>query len=152
MSTGVTMSASRQRIVVGVDGSEHSEGALRWALGQARLSGASVEAVTAWRFPTTYSLATIVPDIDLEAEARHMLADALAKIVGDTPGVQVLQLVGEGPPAEVLLRAAKGADLLVVGSRGQGGFASAVLGSVSLACVLNAPCPVLVHCPPSDTP
>ncbi|MBO0806078.1 MAG: universal stress protein [Nocardiopsaceae bacterium] len=151
------MSVSQQRIVVGVDGSEHSKAALRWAIGQARLTGASVDAMTAWRYPATYSLATIVPDIDMEEEARHMLSQALAEVVGDSPTggpgvspgkncaeVQVQQLVSEGPPQGVLLRAARDADLLVVGSRGQGGFASAILGSVSLACVLNAPCPVLV--------
>lgn len=138
------MSASQQRIVVGVDGSEHSKAALRWAVGQARLTGASVDAVTAWRYPTTYGLATIVPDIDMPGEATQMLSDSLAKVVGDAPGAEVRQLVSEGPPAAVLLGAAKDADLLVVGSRGQGGFASAVLGSVSLACVLNSPCPVLV--------
>jgi nucleotide-binding universal stress UspA family protein len=139
------MPESEQRIVVGLDGSEHSQGALRWALVQARLTGASVDAVTAWRYPTTYGLATVVPDIDLEAEATQMLTDTMAKIAGDFPGARVQQLVGEGPPAAVLLRAAADADLLVVGSRGQGGFASAVLGSVSLACVLNAPCPILVY-------
>jgi nucleotide-binding universal stress UspA family protein len=139
------MPESEQRIVVGLDGSEHSQGALRWALGQALLTGASVDAVTAWRYPTTYGLATVVPDIDLEAEATQMLTESLAKIAGDFPGARVQQLVGEGPPAAVLLRAAADADLLVVGSRGQGGFASAVLGSVSLACVLNAPCPILVY-------
>ncbi|MBO0821635.1 MAG: universal stress protein [Nocardiopsaceae bacterium] len=139
------MPESQQRIVVGIDGSDHSRGALRWALGQSRLTGALVDAVTAWRYPTTYGLATIVPDIDLEAEATQMLSDALAKIADEFPGARVQQLVGEGPPAAVLLRAAADADLLVVGSRGQGGFASAVLGSVSLACVLNAPCPVLVY-------
>lgn len=139
------MSASQKRVVVGVDGSEHSKGALRWAVDYARDAGASVDAVTAWRFPTTYGLATLVPDIDLEDEARHMLTESLEKIVGDAPGVPVQQLVGEGPPASVLLRAAEGADLLVIGSRGLGSFKSAVLGSVSLSCVLNAPCPVLVH-------
>lgn len=145
------MPESEQRIVVGLDGSEHSQGALRWALGQALLTGASVDVVTAWRYPTTYGLATVVPDIDLEAEATQMLTESLAKIAGDFPGARVQQLVGEGPPAAVLLRAAADADLLIVGSRGQGGFASAVLGSVSLACVLNAPCPVLVYRdPPAD--
>ena len=62
----------------------------------------------------------------------------------EAAGVEVRELVGEGPPAKVLLESAKDADLLVIGSRGRGGFASAVLGSVSLACVLHARCPVLV--------
>lgn len=138
------MPASQQRYVVGIDGSEQSTGALRWALRQARLSGASVDMVTAWRFPASYGMAIIGGDLGLEAEARTMLAEVLGQVEDDASGVQVRELVGEGPPVQVLLEAAKDADLIVVGSRGRGGFASAVLGSVSLACVLNAPCPVVV--------
>jgi nucleotide-binding universal stress UspA family protein len=137
------MSAS-QRFVVGIDGSEQSGEALRWTLRQARLSGASVDMVTAWRFPASYGLAVVGGDLGLEAEARTMMAGVLKQVEDDAAGVQVRELVGEGPPVQVLLEAAKDADLLVVGSRGRGGFASAVLGSVSLACVLHAPCPVLV--------
>lgn len=138
------MPASQQRFVVGIDGSEQSREALRWTLRHARASGASVEMVTAWRFPASYGMAVIGGDLGLEAEARTMLADVLSQVEDEASGVHVQELVGEGPPVEVLLHAAKGADLLVVGSRGRGGFASAVLGSVSLACVLHAPCPVLV--------
>jgi nucleotide-binding universal stress UspA family protein len=138
------MSAGQQRIVVGIDGSQQSKAALRWVIGQARLTGASVDAVTAWRFPASYGLSVVAADLDVEGEARKMLSETLADVVGATSQVQVRQLVGEGPPAEVLLNAAKGADLLVVGSRGRGGIMSAVLGSVSLACVLHATCPVLV--------
>lgn len=138
------MTAGQQRIVVGIDGSEQSKGALRWAIGQARLTGASVDAVTAWRFPASYGLSVVAADLDVEGEARKMLSETLSDVTGGASEVQVRQLAGEGPPAEVLLNAAKGADLLIVGSRGRGGFRSAVLGSVSLACVLHAPCPVLV--------
>jgi nucleotide-binding universal stress UspA family protein len=138
------MAASQQRIVVGVDGSEPSKEALRWALSQARLVGASLDAVTAWRYPASYGLAAVSGDLDLEDEAKKALSQSLAEVGGDASGVEVRQVIGEGPPAEVLLDVAKGADLLVVGSRGHGGFASAVLGSVSLACVLHATCPVLV--------
>jgi nucleotide-binding universal stress UspA family protein len=138
------MSAGQQRIVVGIDGSEQSKAALRWAIGQARLTGASVDAVTAWRFPASYGPSVVAADLDVEGEATKMLAETVADVVGGASEVQVRQLAGEGPPAEVLLNTAKGADMLVVGSRGRGGFASAVLGSVSLACVLHATCPVLV--------
>lgn len=138
------MPASRQRFVVGIDGSGQSREALRWALGHARLTGASVDMVAAWRYPVSYSLAVLGEDLGLEAEARKMLAEVLSQVGDDASGVQVRELVGEGPPAKVLLDTARDADLLVVGSRGRGGFASAVLGSVSLACVLHATCPVLV--------
>jgi nucleotide-binding universal stress UspA family protein len=138
------MAASQQRIVVGVDGSEPSKEALRWALSQARLVGASLDAVTAWQYPASYGLAVVSGDLDLEDEAKKALSQSLAEVGGDASGVEVRQVVGEGPPAEVLLDVAKGADLLIVGSRGHGGFKSAILGSVSLACVLHATCPVLV--------
>lgn len=133
------------RIVVGVDGSEHSKAALRWAIKQATLTGSSLDAVMAWRYPASYGLAVVAGDVDLEGEAKKGLADALSQVGDEVSGVTVRQLVGEGPPAEVLLSVAKDADLLVVGSRGHGGFASAVLGSVSLACVLHSTCPVLVY-------
>lgn len=133
------------RIVVGVDGSEHSKAALRWAIKQATLTGSSLDAVMAWRYPASYGLAIVAGDVDLEGEAKKGLAEALSQVGDEVSGVTVRQLVGEGPPAEVLLSVAKDADLLVVGSRGHGGFASAVLGSVSLACVLHSTCPVLVY-------
>ena len=138
------MGEIEQRIVVGVDGSDSSKAALRWAIRQAKLTGASVDAVTAWRFPASYGLSVVAADLDVEGEARKMLSETLSDVTGGASEVQVRQLAGEGPPAEVLLNAVKGADLLIVGSRGRGGFRSAVLGSVSLACVLHAPCPVLV--------
>jgi nucleotide-binding universal stress UspA family protein len=138
------MPGSQRRYVVGIDGSQQSAEALRWTVGQARLTGASVDMVTAWRFPASYGLAVVGGDLGLEAEARTMLAGVLSQVGDAASGVPVRELVGEGAPAQVLLEAAKDADLLVVGSRGRGGFASAVLGSVSLACVLHAHCPVLV--------
>jgi len=139
--------AERERlIVVGVDGSDSSKAALRWAIRQAKLTGAAVEAVTAWRFPVGYGMATLDSHgvIDFEGDAKETLTKALAEVSGLDPEVPVRPLVTEGHPAEVLLSAARRAELLVVGSRGHGGLASALLGSVSLYCVLHARCPVLV--------
>jgi nucleotide-binding universal stress UspA family protein len=134
-----------QRIVVGVDGSESSKAALRWAVQQAKLTGASVDAVSAWQYPTTYGWVPIVGgEFDLEGDVKKALAEALGEVGGLAPEVPVRPLVAEGHAAEVLVRAAKGADLLVVGSRGHGGFSSALVGSVGLYCVLHAHCPVLV--------
>ncbi len=139
------MTGQERRIVVGVDGSESSKAALRWAIRQAKLTGSTVDAVAAWRFPSTYGLAPGDDSApDLEGDAKSALTEALNEVSGLYPEVPVRPLVTEGHAAEVLLRAAKGADLLVVGSRGHGGFASAMLGSVSLNCVLHAHCPVLV--------
>jgi len=138
------MTGQGRRIVVGVDGSDSSKAALRWAIRQAKLTGDSVDAVTAWHYPSTYGWTAGDGVIDLEGDAKQALTEALNEISSLEPEVPVRPLVTEGHAAEVLLRAAKGADLLVVGSRGHGGFASALLGSVSLYCVLHAHCPVLV--------
>jgi nucleotide-binding universal stress UspA family protein len=131
------------RIVVGVDGSEPSRAALRWAVRQAELTGAEVEAVLAWHYPSAYGWAPSV-DVDLGSLAGVALADILAEVLGQEPAVTVRSSVVEGPTAPVLLDAAKGADLLVVGSRGHGGFAGALLGSVSQHCVQHGRCPVVV--------
>ncbi len=139
-----TAPADDARIVVGVDGSDSAQAALRWAVRQAKLTGGCVEAVSAWHYPTTVGWEDLGVDADFEGTARQILSEALAAVDGLEPGVTVLSQVAEGYPAEVLVDAAKGADLLVVGSRGHGGFKSALLGSVSLHCVTHAHCPVLV--------
>ncbi len=135
----------RRRIVVGVDGSEPSKAALRWAIRQAKLTGSVVEAVTAWRYSPGYGMAP-APDTaaDLEGDAETALIVALGEVSGLAPDVKVCPRVVQGPAAEVLVRAAAGASLLVVGSRGHGGLAAALLGSVSQHCVQHARCPVLV--------
>jgi nucleotide-binding universal stress UspA family protein len=139
------MTGQERRIVVGVDGSDSSKAALRWAIRQAKLTGGSVDAVTVWRFPSTYGWAPMPEGVpDLEGTAKRTLIAALAEVSGLEPGVLVRPVVTEGDAAGALLHAARGADLLVVGSRGHGGFASALLGSVSMHCVLHAHCPVLV--------
>jgi nucleotide-binding universal stress UspA family protein len=133
------------RIVVGVNGSPSSEAALRWAVRQVERTGAKVEAVTVWWYPPGYGLAPVSDDevADLEGEAGKTLAKALAEVSGLAPDVMVNPRVVEGQAAEVLLQAARGADLLVVGSRGHGGFAAS-LGSVCQHCVRHAFCPVVV--------
>ena len=134
-----------KRIVVGVDGSPSSMKALRWAIRQAKLTGAKVEAVTAWSYPSGYGWAPFSDGaVDLEGDAGKILAEALAEVSGIAPDVVIEPLVAYGHAADVLVRAAKGADLLVVGSWGHGGFAGMLLGSVSQHCVHQAPCPVLV--------
>lgn len=138
------MAEQERRIVVGIDGSDSSKAALRWAIRQAKLTGGSLDAVTAWRYPSTYGWAGGDGAVDFEGDAKATLTEALNEVSGLEPGVPVRPLVTEGNPAEELLRAAKGADLLVLGSRGHGGFTSVMLGSVSLSCVMHADCPVLV--------
>ncbi|MEW6153195.1 MAG: universal stress protein [Actinomycetota bacterium] len=141
---------SEPRIVVGVDGSEPSGAALRWAVSEAELRGASVEAVLAWRYPSlTFVPGIVAPPVfareDLEAGARaeldHAVDQALAGV--GTP-VGVARVVVEGAAAEVLLARSHGADLLVVGHRGRGGFAGLLLGSVAQQCAAHGVCPVVV--------
>ena len=137
-------------IVVGVDGSDASKAALGWALDEASLRDAKVHAVHAWEFPGLAVMAygpTAVPVItpeDLEKAAHDVLEAAVAEVAGAHPTAALTTSVQRGHPAEVLLEAAKGADLLVVGSRGRGGFSGMLLGSVSTQVAHHASCPVLI--------
>jgi nucleotide-binding universal stress UspA family protein len=141
------------RIVVGVDGSEGSKRALRWAARQAGLTGAVVEAVIAWHFPAFLSWAPATPadDYDIAGIARQVLTQTLREVFGSTPPARLRTRVVEGHPAQVLMEASDGAELLVVGSRGYGGFADALLGSVSTYCVHHAQCPLTIIRPPGLT-
>lgn len=145
MSEGQGNSGDDHRIVVGVDGSPSSGQALRWALRQAALTGAAVDAVIAWRDPAAYvGYGWLISDSSYAEFAAKRLSDIVASAVTPGSGVTVRQHVVEGHPAQVLIDMARGADLLVVGNRGHGGFAGMLLGSVSQHCVANAPCPVVV--------
>jgi nucleotide-binding universal stress UspA family protein len=95
--------------------------------------------------PTSYGFAPIVDDgLDFAGDAGKVLFEKLNEVAGEDPDVIIRPSVQEGQAAEVLVRAARGADLLVVGCRGHGGFARALLGSVSQQCLHHSPCPVLV--------
>jgi nucleotide-binding universal stress UspA family protein len=133
---------ARERIVTGVDGSEPSRAALNWALGQARLTGATVDALIAWEFPLFTVGPVLLPPEDPESVARRVLDEVMAQTPRE--GVEVRCRVEPGHPAQALVDAAKGAELLVVGSRGRGAFTAALLGSVANYCVQHAPCPVVV--------
>jgi nucleotide-binding universal stress UspA family protein len=116
------MNGQERRIVVGVDGSEPSKLALRWAIRQAKLTGGSVDAVIAWRYPSTCGWAPYPDGLpDLADMAKRTLIAALAKVSGLEPDVLVRPVVTEGHAAGALLDAARGAGLLVVGSRGTAG-------------------------------
>ena len=135
-------------IVVGVDGSEPSLKALRWAAQQARLTGATLRVLTTWEVATgTGWVPTFPVDYDPQAVARQALDEAVTETLGADPDVAVERIVKEGHAAPILLAAAKDADLLVVGSHGHGAFAGMLIGSVSEHLVRHAPCAiVIVHC------
>jgi nucleotide-binding universal stress UspA family protein len=136
------------RIVVGVDGSEPSLEALRWAIGEARLRGGHVQAVHVWHYPAwAYSAGIVATPVvsreDLEAGARIVLDKAVDSIGADA-GPPVERLVIEGGSAHELVDCSLGAALLVVGHRGHGGFVGLMLGSVAQQCSSHARCPVVI--------
>lgn len=135
---------SAARIVVGVDGSEPSKAALRWAARQAALTGGVVEAVTAWQYPQWYGPGPMAADFDFADNASRVLTRAIDEALGPDRPAGIRPRVVCGHPAGVLLDAGRGAELLVVGSRGHGGFTGALLGSVSQHLVQHATCPVVV--------
>lgn len=145
----------RGRVVVGVDGSEGSKRALRWASFAAGALGTSVEAIIAWGPMASYSWGTggwaaFPTDWNPGADAEATVVGALDEVFGERRPSGLKVSVHEGNVAKVLLDASTGAAMLVVGSRGHGGFAGLLLGSVSSACAEHASCPVLVvH---GDTP
>jgi nucleotide-binding universal stress UspA family protein len=149
---GATVSSTpgAERIVVGIDGSECSKTALRWAISQARRSGAGLDVVAAWQDPVRsgYSLGWMpgFSDGDNWAAITQSYIDQEVKdVVGELGGpADLTTRVVEGNPAQVLLDAAANATLLVVGSRGHGTLAGVLLGSVGMHCVQHAPCPVVV--------
>ena len=136
--------SDQRHIVVGVDGSTGAAQALEWAVEEAALDGARLTAVEAWSRPVIYGAyaEVAVPyDERIRESVAANLQDAVEKVAD---GVDVSQLVEEGPAVQVLTEAAKEADLLVVGSRGTGGFASLLLGSVALGCAHHSAAPVAV--------
>ena len=133
-----------ERIVVGVDGSEAGRDALRWAMDEARRCNATVEAVHAWHQPGVMSYGYL-GQLDMEPfeeDAQRVLDAAFEGV--DTSGVAVERRLVPGGAAAVLVEEAKGADLLVVGSRGRGGFSGLMLGSVSQQAPHHAPCPIVI--------
>ncbi len=143
--------STREKVVVGIDGSEGSRAALEFAVAEAARRGAAVLVV--WAIPETgywaasYGMSpALICELgaDLEKVGRQMVEDVVAEQDGAASGVPVEVRAIPGPAAAVLVEQAAEADLLVVGHRGLGGIRSAVVGSVGLQCVLHAPGPVTV--------
>ena len=138
-------------IVVGVDFSEGAKAALRFGLAEAKLRDAALRVVHAWRF---YDIGMSGIDgfypivgrdlSDVRREAEAALEATLAEIVSDEHEVEVIPAVVEGAAGAVLVAESQDAELLVVGSRGHGGFAGLLLGSVSQQCAHHAACPVVI--------
>jgi nucleotide-binding universal stress UspA family protein len=134
------------KIVVGVDGSESSKEALRWAIGHAE-RGDTLVAVHAWSIPTPVAVpfdALPIVATDHEDEAHKLLDVIVADVEAETHGVPVEKRVVRRQPGEALVRASGDADLLVIGSRGHGPVRRLVLSSVGQYCTTHASCPVVV--------
>jgi nucleotide-binding universal stress UspA family protein len=136
--------SGERRIVVGVDGSGHSLDALRWAAHFAAVFGAGLDAVATWQYPQSFGWAGVAPEWNPSQDMAKVLDDAVLAVFGDQLPEGLRLLVQEGGAAKVLLDAGEGAVMLVVGSRGHGGFAGLLLGSVSANVAEHASCPVFI--------
>ena len=137
--------ADHGRIVVGIDGSPTSLSALNWAARQAELTGAVLEPVIAWEWPTSYGWAIGLPaDVSPANDAQKVLDDALGPVRAAHPTLRINGRVVEGHPAPVLVDASRDADLVVVGSRGHGEFVGMLIGSVSEHASTSCHCPVVI--------
>jgi nucleotide-binding universal stress UspA family protein len=136
------------KIAVGIDGSDCAKHALTWAIEEAKLRGAEVLAVHAYQVPvvvpTLGGFAYAISDIDFAAEARQLLDNVIKEVTDGSEPVTIERRVVERSPAQELIRASGSADLLVVGSRGLGGFTGLLLGSVGHQCAQHARCPVVI--------
>ncbi len=138
------MTTSSQRIVVGVDGSDDSKQALRWAVAQAARTGQDIVAVTAWEVPVRILVLPTATEQDYADHAARILAETVREVLGEAPSVPVHMEAIQGRPARVLTRVATSQDTLVVGSHGRGELPGMHLGSTAAYCVHHAPCPVVV--------
>jgi len=136
-------------VVVGVDGSAGANAALRWAHAEARLRKAPLRIVHTWRSSYIGGAEGFTNTLDVDVSdlyraAEELLEKVIGEVVGEVEDVRIERQVVQGSAAEVLVGAVATGDLLVVGSRGHGGFAGLLLGSVSQQCVHHAPCTVVV--------
>ncbi len=143
-----------ERIVCGIDGSEGAQRALGWAIEEAKRRGAVLLLVHAWEMPYTvaypFAAGPILESTAVEDAAQQVIDEAVEVARRQAPEVTVEHALVHGAPAMVLLEVAEKASLLVVGSRGRGGFAGLLLGSVSQHVVPHSPCPVVVVPTPPD--
>jgi nucleotide-binding universal stress UspA family protein len=132
------------RVVVGVDGSRQSKQALRWAAQIATSTGARIEAVAAWDIPANFGWAAWPAEWNPEGDTEKLLTSTVDEVFGPERPNDIQLIVRRGGAAKVLIDQAEHALMLVVGSRGHGGFTGLLLGSVSSNVAEHAPCAVLV--------
>jgi nucleotide-binding universal stress UspA family protein len=145
-------------IVVGVDSSEGAKAALRFAFVEAKFRQATLRAVHSWQLGYTgaFGIEGYAPVVGADLSRLRNSAEAaldatLHEAVPDADGVVIERRIVEGGPATVLVDESRNADMLVVGSRGHGGFAGLLLGSVSQQCAHHAACPVVIVRAPEES-
>jgi nucleotide-binding universal stress UspA family protein len=140
-------------VVVGVDGSAGSSEALHWAITEARIRNVPLRAVHAWTYAAPlipslvgypYSAESVDSTVDDQRQAAEKMLERATSEPAETRGIEIERVIAEGTAARVLIEAVEANDLLVVGSRGHGGFTSLLLGSVSQECAQHARCPVVI--------
>lgn len=136
------------RIIVGVDGSDHSKEALREGALLAQALDAPLEAIACWQDPALYATSYgYIPELDPEAfraDSQRMLEDTLEEVFGQDRPANLTTRLLHGRPAEMLVEESRNARMLVVGRRGVGGVLGMIMGSVSSALVSHAHCPVVI--------
>lgn len=132
------------RVVVGIDGSQQSKLALQWAENIARSVGGSVDVVAAWEHPTNFDGSFVPSDGSPRDHVETIVTETLHEVFGAHPPPDSNMIICEGHPVTVLLEKSDSALMLIVGSRGRGGFAGLLLGSVAATVAEHATCPVLV--------
>jgi nucleotide-binding universal stress UspA family protein len=134
----------RKQIVIGVDGSESSKDALRTGVRLADVLDADATAVISWSTTAAYGEGYVAIDWDPKQMAEKVLTETVDEVFGAHRPSGLKMFIAQGPAATVLISRSQGATLLVVGSRGHGGFIGLLLGSVSSQCAEHASCPVLI--------
>ncbi|NNN19598.1 MAG: universal stress protein [Acidimicrobiaceae bacterium] len=132
------------KIVVGVDGSPSSNAALDWAAQEAEIRGAALELIHAWNYPNLGYGGYVAVLEDFEKDASNILNDVVATVREAHPNLKLVSSLLQGPTAQTIMERAKEADMVVVGSRGRGGFTGLLLGSVGQQLVHHCQIPVVI--------
>ncbi|TDD86883.1 universal stress protein [Saccharopolyspora karakumensis] len=133
-----------QTVVVGVDGSQESVRALRWAADHVRQVGGILHAITVWHQPVQFGYRLPSTDAELEKQGRQALDSALAQVKPDFPNLDIKAKLIRGQVTDEFVKLSRQADLLVVGNKGHGAFTGMLVGSVAMKIVHHAACPVTV--------
>ena len=132
------------KIIVGVDGSPSSNAALEWAAQEAEIRGASLELIHAWNYPNLGYGGYVAVLEDFEKDAANVLDEVVSATHEAHPNLKLVSSLLQGPTAQTIMERAKEADMVVVGSRGRGGFSGLLLGSVGQQLVHHCPVPVVI--------